>query len=285
MIEVRYWFLFLLALIWIIFASVQDIKKKEVANWLNYSLLAVALAYRGFYSLIEWDYWFFVYGIIGAAAFAILANALYYSKIFGGGDARLLIGLGAILPFESLMDIVGEGIMFLFLLFLIGAVYSIIFSFFVLARNFDKFKIGFHKNRKMLAILYALAIIVIIFIKFVMIYNGAFYFLVILLLILPLLYVYLLALDKCMIQFVKPNRLQEGDWLNEEVKLARGKVIKKSVHGLSIEDIKLLKKARKSVWIKEGVVFIPVFLISFIIYLWILNRYGGILNYLVRFLI
>ena len=167
MIEVRYWFLFLLALIWIIFASVQDIKKKEVANWLNYSLLAVALAYRGFYSLIEWDYWFFVYGIIGAAAFAILANALYYSKIFGGGDARLLIGLGAILPFESLMDIVGEGIMFLFLLFLIGAVYSIIFSFFVLARNFDKFKIGFHKNRKMLAILYALAIIVIIFIKFV----------------------------------------------------------------------------------------------------------------------
>lgn len=285
MIEVRYWFLFLLALIWIIFASVQDIKKKEVANWLNYSLLVFALAYRGFYSLINWNYWFFVYGAVGAIVFAILANALYYSKIFGGGDARLLIGLGAILPFESFIEMIGEGFMFIFLLFLIGAVYSILFSFFVLFRNFDKFKIDFKKKIKLLLTLYALVIVVIIFIKLVLISNGAFYFLVILLLILPLLYVYLLALDKCMIKLTKPGDLQEGDWLNEEVKLGRGKVIRKSVHGLSIEDIKLLKKARKSVWVKEGVVFVPVFLISFIIYLWILSRYGGILNFMMRFLI
>lgn len=285
MIEVRYWFLFLLALIWIIFASIQDIRKKEVANWLNYSLLVIALAYRGFYSLIEWDYWFFVYGIIGAAAFAILANALYYSKIFGGGDARLLIGLGAILPFESFMGVIGEGVMFIFLIFLIGAVYSIIFSFFILARNFDKFKIGFKKNRKMLLIAYLIVIILIIIMKSVIFVNEIFYFLIVLLLIFPLFYIYLLSLDKCMIQFVKPNKLQEGDWLNEEVKLRRGKVIRKSVHGLSLEDIRLLRKARKSVWIKEGVVFVPVFLISFIIYLWILNRYGGILNFLVNWAI
>lgn len=285
MIEVKYWFLFAIALIWIIFASVQDIKKKEVANWLNYSLLVTALAYRGFYSLVNLDYWFFIYGAIGAVAFAILANALYYSKIFGGGDARLLIGIGAILPFESFMDMIGEGIMFIFLLFLIGAVYSIIFSFFILARNLDKFKIGFRKNKKILLISYPIVIILSIIMKSLMFANGGFYFLITLLLILPLLYVYLLSLDKCMIQLVKPDELQEGDWLNEDVKLAKGKVIRKSVHGLSKEDIALLRKARKSVWIKEGVVFVPVFLISFIIYLWILNKYGGILNFLTRLLI
>jgi prepilin signal peptidase PulO-like enzyme (type II secretory pathway) len=180
---------------------------------------------------------------------------------------------------------VAEGIMFIFLLFLIGAVYSIIFSFFVLARNFDKFKIGFKKNRKILLIAYLIVIILIIIMKSVIFVNEIFYFLIVLLLIFPLFYVYLLSLDKCMIQFVKPNQLQEGDWLNEEVKLERGKVIRKSVHGLSMDDIALLRKARKGVWIKEGVVFVPVFLISFVIYLWILNKQGGLLDYLVRFLV
>jgi len=46
-------FLVLLGLIWIIFAVVQDIKKKEIANWLNFSLIIFALGFRFFYSLFE----------------------------------------------------------------------------------------------------------------------------------------------------------------------------------------------------------------------------------------
>lgn len=284
MIEVRYWFLFALASIWIIFASIQDIRKKEVANWLNYSLLVFALAYRGFYSLINSEYWFFVYGALGAIAFAILANALYYSKIFGGGDARLLIGLGAVLPFESLRGMFFEGIMFLFLLFLIGAVYSIICSFFIVWKNLSKFKIEFKKKIKVLYVLYPIVIVLIIIIRLIIYYSNGLYYIYSLLLTLPLLYVYLLALDKCMIKLVNPRDLQEGDWLDKEVRV-KGKIIRKSVHGLNAGNIELLRRAGKKVWIKEGVVFVPVFFVSFIVYLCIISKYGSISNYLIRFLV
>lgn len=42
-----------------------------------------------------------------------------------------------------------------------------------------------------------------------------------------------------------------------------GKTINASVHGLSLEDIALLRKKRKSVFIKQGVPFVPAFLLAY----------------------
>lgn len=44
-------FLFVLALAWIVFATVQDIRTREIANWLSFSLIIFALGFRFFYSL------------------------------------------------------------------------------------------------------------------------------------------------------------------------------------------------------------------------------------------
>lgn len=41
------------------------------------------------------------------------------------------------------------------------------------------------------------------------------------------------------------------------------KTIYASVHGLSIEDIALLRKKHKSVFIKQGVPFVPAFLLAY----------------------
>src|SRR3989344_6797995 len=96
-----YYFLFALALLWTIFAVIQDIKKREVANWLNFSLLAFALAYRLFYSISANQINFFLYGAVGAAVCYAFALAFYYSKTFAGGDAKLLVAYGAIFPYKS----------------------------------------------------------------------------------------------------------------------------------------------------------------------------------------
>ena len=78
----EYYFLFGLFFVWTLFASIQDLKKREVANWLNFSLIAFALVYRLFYSVAVKDYSFFVYGLLGFAVFFILAYAFYYLGVF-----------------------------------------------------------------------------------------------------------------------------------------------------------------------------------------------------------
>ena len=71
-----------------------------------------------------------------------------------------------------------------------------------------------------------------------------------------------------MLKLVSPGKLIEGDWLKDDVNVGK-RVIKKTVHGLSREDIKFLKKAKKKVWIGGGVPFTPAFLIALIVFvLW-----------------
>ena len=67
-----------------------------------------------------------------------------------------------------------------------------------------------------------------------------------------------------MIKLTNPKDLSEGDWLEEDVKLQKG-IIKKSVHGLSVEEIDKLRKTRRKILIKQGIPFTPVSFITLII--------------------
>ena len=69
-------FLFGMAFVWIFFASVQDLKTREVANWLTFSLIAFALAFRGFVAVFSNDSWFFVSGLLGFGLFFIMGTYL-----------------------------------------------------------------------------------------------------------------------------------------------------------------------------------------------------------------
>ena len=263
----RYYFLFGLAIIWIAFAAVYDIRKREVPNWLNFSLVGFALAYRAFYASAFSDFGFFAYGLAGFAVFFVIANLFYYSKVFAGGDAKLLMGIGAVLPISSLIDLVYVGGGFMMLMFFIGAAYSIVYSMIIAIRNKDKFGSEFRKNLSdkkywlvvpaifvlLVAVLYILIGIPLEMLAVIILFSIVSYF----------LFVYLRAVDVCMIKLVAPGKLTEGDWLHENVKLKNG-LVRKSVHGLSVEDILKLRKAGKKVLIKEGVPFVPAILLAFL---------------------
>lgn len=266
----EYYFLFALAFIWIVFAVVQDLRTREVANWLNFSLIAFVLAYRAFYGIFSKDLMFFVYGFIGVLLFVVFGYIFYYSRIFAGGDAKLLMGLGGVLPYQNFSDYFYLGLGFVFVLFIVGSIYSLIYSLFLVEKNKRKFvaefKREFVKNKKLF---YFTLILVIIF-EIIILISGQgeyFYFSLfgLLIFLLPVLYIYTKALEQgCMIKLVSPGKLTEGDWLEKDVKVGK-KVIKKSVHGLSWQEIKLLRKAKNKVWIKEGIPFTPSFLVAFII--------------------
>lgn len=266
-------FLSVLALIWMVFAAVQDLKKREIANWLNFSLIIFALGFRFFYSLFSLEsFGFFYQGLIGLGIFFILGNFLYYGKLFAGGDAKLMIALGAILPFsENFSTNLKIYIGFLFVFLFVGAVYSLIASFYFSLKNFAKFKKEFMKQYKNYSKLYSLVIILAIilvllgfFINVLLVYLGIVIF------ILPYLHLYAKAVDEsCMIKKMKTSQLTEGDWLYKDVKIG-SKKISARWEGLKKEEIKILKKKYKTILIRYGIPFSPVFLISFLIllYLW-----------------
>lgn len=276
-------FLIFLAIIWMIFAVIQDLRYREIANWLNFSLVFFALGFRFFYSLFSENWAFFNQGIIGLIIFFILAHIFYYGRFFAGGDAKLLIALGVILPIH---DVFFENLkvfaMFFILFFIVGAVYTISSSIYIGIKNSSrlkrKFKKIFKENKNTLV---AIIFLGLMFIIFGMV-EKSFLFLGILVLILPYIYIYIKSVDEaCMVKKVSPSKLTEGDWLYNDVKIGK-KTIKASWHGLDKDEIKILKKSKKQVWIRRGLAFSPVFLISFLILIYIIF-YGNLENILSQF--
>lgn len=265
-------FLFSLTLIWVALAVIQDLKTREIANWLNFSLIIFALGFRFFYSLFSaGNFHFFYQGLIGLGIFFVLGNILYYGKMFAGGDAKLLIALGAVLPLsESFYDNL-ENFFFFFVVFLlIGAFYNITISLRLCIKNYEKFRKEFtrqfRKNKKIVyfALLFSMLILIFGF------YENFLFFLGLLVFISPYLYFYAKAVDEtAMVKKLETSKLKEGDWLYKDVKV-RGRTITARWDGLKKEEISLLRKRYKKILIREGIPFTPVFLVSLLIlfYMW-----------------
>lgn len=275
-------FLSVLALVWIVFATIQDLRKREVANWLNFSLIVFALGIRFFYSLFNEDFNFLYQGLIGFGIFFILANLFYYGRIFAGGDAKLMIALGAVLPFNySFIDNLEIFVVFIFVFFFVGAFYGLFVSSFLALSNIKKFKKEFtnqfKKNKKLLimVLIFSLILLGISFFEELFLLLGIFIF------IMPYFYLYSKAIDKvCMIKNVDVSKLSEGDWLYHDVRAGRD-LIKASWDGLSQEQIEKIKRKYKKIKIRQGIPFVPVFLISFLILLGLFyfSVVGNLLNF------
>lgn len=263
-------FLWILALIWIVFAVVQDLKTREIANWLNFSLIVFALGYRFFYSLFSLNWDFFYSGVFGLIIFFILGNVLYYSRLFAGGDAKLMIALGAILPFSNnFIENLNLYWKFLVIFLITGGIYTLLVSFIISLRNFKIFKREVKKQFKNYQRFYSLVILIsLILVIFGIVFNVFLIYFGILMFILPYLHLYAKSIDEgLMIKKVDVRKLTEGDWLYKDVKIGR-KTIKANWDGLSKENIALLKKKykNKKINIRFGIPFSPVFLISLIMY-------------------
>jgi Flp pilus assembly protein protease CpaA len=269
------WFLVAVGLLWIAVAVIQDLRKREVANWWNFSLVAVALAYRACLSAYLWDYWPILWGLIGFAAFFILAYGFYYARVFAGGDAKLLMGVGAVLPFSNaLNDNLFIFAYFLVLLLSCGGIYGLLYSFALSYKNRKKFGKEFFsqldKNKKMVNIFIILAIIIVVGVSIIGEYLFVWFALIVLLF--PFLYIYAKSIEESsMIKAKKARELTVGDWLYKPVKVGR-KTIKPNWEGLSEQELKLIQRYRGKILVKEGIPFTPAFLFALIILVWIIKK-------------
>ena len=259
--------------LWVLAATIFDIKTKEVPNWLNFTLIIVILSYRMFYSIITNNYWVIIEGIIGLGVFLVIANALYYAKAFGGGDAKLLIALGTIIWWgENWKVSATNATTFIMLLLLIGFLYGITMSAIIITKSekkekekfFEETKKQIKNNKKWLIITGILTIItatISIYYK-----SPEIMIITIILIIIPILLIYSKTTEKTILtKKISTKELKEGDWLYKEVRLKNGMIIKAKFDGVTKEEIKKIIKNQNQVIIRDGIAFVPAFLIAYII--------------------
>ncbi len=277
LINIENLFLIILALVWIIGAVLQDFKRREVDNLWNFSLIAFALAYRLSVSIFNGNYWFILNGLIGLAIFFGLHNLFYYARLFAGGDAKLLMALGTILPLSYNWIINLKIFGYFIILFLItGSIYALIYAIFLVFRNWKGFKKEFIKQWKNYQKMFLISLIfVIIWINIIyFISQIRFIFIGFVILLFPLLFVFSKSVEEiCMVKSVSSNKVTLGDWLYKDVLIGKKK-IKANWQGVSEKELKLIKKSKKNILVKYGIPFTPAFLFGFISLLFLMWKFS-----------
>jgi len=275
------WIAIIIAFIALCIASITDIQKREVPDYISYGLMFVAGVISLLYSIINHDYAYLAQSLLGFIVGLIIAYAMFYLGQWGGGDSKLIMGLGAIIGF-NIFPIFGADnfwlLIFVANIVLFGAVYGLVWSIALAIKNrkvFMKSLVAWsHKKqilytRRLVMILTLLLLLIaLLFIpieyKLMMLSFIAMFYII--------FYVWLFVKvieESCMVKDIPISKLTEGDWIYKDVYIGKKRITGPKDLGVSREQIELLKKyfkkgKTKTVTIKEGIPFIPAFLIAFV---------------------
>lgn len=262
------------------FAAYWDLRYTEFPDWLPYSMIILTVATKAVASFIANDWWILLNSLLVGALFLGLGLLLYFSRQWGDGDAWLMGAMGFLLPVQ--MGFGAETILpfpmsVLFNFLFISLVYLIAYSVFLGLKNrsINKKYADVLRNEK-----YKLIGMSAFFFAFswgFASFMGSLYlstvnimqmfFLPFLLTFILFFSYYAKTVEKNLFKRkIRTSELKEGDVILD----GRWK-------GVTKKDIATLKKKTKHVWIKEGVRFAPVFVITMSISIF----YGDLLFLLV----
>lgn len=277
-------------LIGLLIATITDLKTREVPDWLSYGLIAIGLGVNLIFSFAYGNYWFFVNSLSGFALFLAVALIMFYTGQWGGGDSKVLMGLGALIGFDiqfsnfTLPEILSNAlstplVVFLINMLVVGAVYGLMWSLFLVFKNWKGFYREFRKKLhsvkvvrlKGAVIIFVILMLALSFFTKETAIRSLLFALVLLTLLTFYLWVFVKAVEKkCMIKSVTPDKLTEGDWIAKDVKYKGKYICGPKDLGIEKKQIKQLvklyrQKKIKNILIKEGIPFVPSFLIAYIV--------------------
>ncbi len=223
-----------------------------------------------------------------AAAIGYLAfgYVLYYTGQWGEADVLLLGAIGFILPVApSFFNATASGtiwytypLIFLLNTFIVGGVYSIIYAFIVAFREkrvvnslYSDIRANAKSFSKIALLFLAGATVIAAYISTYIVRIPMYFLMERALVLLPaiilLFFIYRFAIVVDKIAFRKKvlsSKLQEGDVLAESISAKGLKMGGKLFIGLTKEQIKKIQKAKKTVWIKEGIRYGPTFFLALV---------------------
>jgi Flp pilus assembly protein protease CpaA len=272
--------LYSIAFIALLIGSITDIKTREVPDWVNFSLIFAGLGIRALYSLTTFDWNFLINGVVGLIVFVILAYIMFYTGQWGGGDSKMIMGLGAVLGLPLTLNPLPFILVFLINVILVGSVYGLFYSIVLAVKHRKRFAKEFLKiihNKKImkyrkivLIVLTALLIIILFAVKDLIIKWLFIAFLFIIYLsIYSIFFIKAVELSS-MFKYVEPSALTEGEWIAKDYVIDGKKICGPKDLGIDRKQIRKLialkKKGKiKKIKIKQGIPFVPSFLAAFIV--------------------
>jgi Flp pilus assembly protein protease CpaA len=273
-----------ISLIALLIGTFTDFKIREVPDWLSFFCMFAGVGIALINTIIQ-NQWSFIINSLAGLGFAVaLGFLMYYTGQWGGGDSKLLMGLGALIGlevynFKTYSILNSFLISFLVNILLVGAVYGIVWVLILAIKNRKKIikrlKEIRHSNKftKLRWVFFTFLIIIILMMIFLPNTLIKFYFIGIILFAFLLSYAWLFIKaveDLAMVKEVDVSKLTEGDWIYKDVKINGKKICGPKDLGISKKQIKTLidlkkKNKIKTVIIKEGIPFIPSFFIAFIL--------------------
>jgi Flp pilus assembly protein protease CpaA len=276
--------LIVVTLVALFIASYTDLRTREVPDWLNYGLIFAGLGIRGIFAIVyEAD--IFLTGLLGLVVCLGLAYFLYYTHQWGGGDSKLLMGMGVIIGIQYPFNSGSFTILWFFLaLLFLGAIYGMFWMGYIAIRRRKVFvgkfmgKLKEYKKVQFILLLVTIGLFVISLgyhaVGAIAAFPAAIFYLV----------VFVNTVEEsCFLRQIKPKRLTEGDWLAEDVKVRGKKVLlKKTLNFNDLKTLRILQRQGKikTVLIKEGIPFVPSFLFAYFAILLVKDFSGLILSWI-----
>lgn len=269
--------LIIVALFVLAVASYVDLKILEVPDWLNYAGIAAGLGIHLIFSLQQWSWWPIASSAIGFGVAFAIACLMFYTGQWGGGDAKLLMALGAIIGFTP--EKFGFGSSFLINLVFIGGAWGIFWSGQLAVRNWKEFwktfrKLSHQKPYASMRISAMITTVILVIAALVLLeYQLELIALALVLYIICYSIIFVKSVElSCMHKWVTPDKITEGDWLVRPVKAGKT-VIAPPRLGLEKEHVALLQKMYKQkkidkILVKYGIPFAPAFLLAFLLTWW-----------------
>jgi len=264
--------LIIVALFVLAVASYVDLRILEVPDWVNYAGIAAGLGIHLIFSLQQWNWWPVASSAIGFGIAFAIACLMFYTGQWGGGDAKLLMALGALIGFEP--EKFGFGSSFLINLVFIGGAWGIVWSGTLAIRNWKTFWKTFrtlsHKKPYSRIRISAMIITVILVITALILLQYQLELIALALVVYFTCYsiIFVKSVEmSCMHKWVTPDKLTEGDWLVKPVKIGKT-VIAPPRLGLEKKQVELLQKLYKQkkidkILVRYGIPFAPAFLFAF----------------------
>jgi len=168
----------LVALLSLALASYEDMRIREIPDLLSFSMIGIGSFLAIVNSISMNSFQPIINAFFGVLAGIIIGFLLYFSGQWGGGDTKVLMGMGALmgLNINLLFNTIPPLIMFFINIFLVGALLGLIYVIYLAILNKNKFKKSFKdirttKANKMIRKTYLILIPILLIILFLLPIN------------------------------------------------------------------------------------------------------------------